>query len=296
MANREISTKTTAKNLAELLNQYYAKKNELPTNMSDLNNDSGFISETVIDNKIAAAKAGSLQPKGSRTFAALPDPSEAVCNFMYNVTDKFTTNEKFVEGAGHKYPAGTNVAVVNTAESGDPVYKYDAMPGAVDTSGFMEKQPTATNGNFAAFDANGQAVDSGKKPSDFLTEHQNISGKADKVTEATDGNLAGLNGDGNLTDSGIAAGDVQVKTTPTAAGNIATLGADGKLADGGKTVAQLAEKAANPTADHLAALDANGNPTDSGIAKSDVLVATDISDYTVDELKALLGITEDEDE
>ena len=30
-------------------------------------------------------------------------------------------------------------------------------------SGFMEKQTSATSGNFAMFDANGQAVDSGEK-------------------------------------------------------------------------------------------------------------------------------------
>lgn len=36
----------------------------------------------------------------------------------------------------------------------------------------------ATSGNFASFDANGNLADSGKKASDFLTHHQDISGLA----------------------------------------------------------------------------------------------------------------------
>ena len=289
---RDISTKTTAKNLAELLNQYYAKKAELPTKLSDLTNDGGFISETTIDEKISAAISGALIPGGSVTFANLPALAKANNNHIYNVEDAFTTTADFLEGAGVNYPAGTNVAIINTGTASSPVYKYDTYTGTLDTSVFMQKQTSATQGNFASFDENGQAIDSGKKPSDFLTQHQDISGKADKVEEATNGHLAGLNSDGNLTDSGVAAADVQVKTVPAAAGNIATLTAEGKLADGGKKVTDLAEKAANPTAGHVATLDANGNPVDSGIVGTDVLVAGDISDYTVAELKTLLGITD----
>ena len=291
---RDISTKTTAKNLAELLNQYYAKKVDLPTKLSDLTNDGGFISETTIDEKISAAVAGALIPGGSVTFANLPAPAKANNNHIYNIEDAFTTTADFLEGAGVDYPAGTNVAIINTGTTSSPVYKYDTYTGTLDTSVFMRKQTGATTGHFAKFDENGQAVDAGVGESDFIKQHQDITGKADRVAEATNGHLAGLNGDGNLTDSGVAADDVQVKTVPAAAGNIATLGADGKLADGGKTVAQLAEKAANPTAGHVATLDANGNPVDSGIVGSDVLVAGDISDYTVAELKTLLGITDGE--
>lgn len=38
--------------------------------------------------------------------------------------------------------------------------------------------------------------------SQYLTQHQDISGKADKVTSATNGNFAALDSNGNLTDSG----------------------------------------------------------------------------------------------
>lgn len=44
-----------------------------------------------------------------------------------------------------------------------------------------DKVSDAVQGNFAALDANGNLVDSGHKHSDYLTEHQDISGKADKT-------------------------------------------------------------------------------------------------------------------
>ena len=50
-----------------------------------------------------------------------------------------------------------------------------------DVSGKADKVSSATNGNFAGLDSNGNLTDSGKKPSDFLTEHQDISGKLDKT-------------------------------------------------------------------------------------------------------------------
>ena len=55
---------------------------------------------------------------------------------------------------------------------------YDDLRGRVEEK--ADKVANATNGNFAGLDANGNLVDSGKKASDFLTEHQDISGKVDK--------------------------------------------------------------------------------------------------------------------
>ncbi len=52
-----------------------------------------------------------------------------------------------------------------------------------DISGKADKVTSATNGNFAGLDSNGNLTDSGKKASDFLTSHQTI--KQDGVTGAT---------------------------------------------------------------------------------------------------------------
>lgn len=71
-----------------------------------------------------------------------------------------------------------------------------------DIIGKADKVTGATSGNFASLDSNGNITDSGHKPGDYLTQHQDISGKADKVTSATNGNFATLDSNGNITDSG----------------------------------------------------------------------------------------------
>ena len=48
-------------------------------------------------------------------------------------------------------------------------------------SGKADKAPNAVEGNFASLDSNGNIKDSGHKHSDYLTSHQDISGKADKT-------------------------------------------------------------------------------------------------------------------
>ena len=56
-----------------------------------------------------------------------------------------------------------------------------------DITGKADKVSSATNGNFAGLDSNGNLTDSGKKASDFLTTHQDISGKADLASPAFTG-------------------------------------------------------------------------------------------------------------
>ncbi len=85
-----------------------------------------------IDGKISSV----YKPGGSVTFANLPTADESHLGLVYNVTDGFTTTDSFVEGAGKSYPAGTNVGVVLTDGN---VYKYDAMAGFTDLSGYVPK-------------------------------------------------------------------------------------------------------------------------------------------------------------
>ena len=57
----------------------------------------------------------------------------------------------------------------------------DIASGVIpDVSGKADRVTGATSGNFASLDSNGNLTDSGSKASDFLTSHQDISGKADK--------------------------------------------------------------------------------------------------------------------
>lgn len=67
-------------------------------------------------------------PVGSVAFASLPATlTKAMVGWTYNVTDAFTTDSRFVEGAGIDYPAGQNVVVV---EPSTGVYKLDCFAGA----------------------------------------------------------------------------------------------------------------------------------------------------------------------
>ena len=108
------------------------------TGLADGTNDGDAVTKRQLD----SAKVGALKPSGSVAFASLPALTASVLNNLYNVTDAFTTTADFVEGAGKSYPAGTNVAVINTGTTANPVYKFDAMTGIVDLSGYLQ-----TNGN-----------------------------------------------------------------------------------------------------------------------------------------------------
>lgn len=56
---------------------------------------------------IAAAVAGTLLPMGTVAFADLPISPDT--GYMYNISDDFTTDDRFVEGAGIFYRAGANI-------------------------------------------------------------------------------------------------------------------------------------------------------------------------------------------
>ena len=75
------------------------------------------------------------------------------------------------------------------------VYEYaEDQFSASDIEGKADKVFNATNGNFAALDSNGNLTDSGHKHSDYLTQHQDISGKLNAPAVAgTAGQVLGLN-------------------------------------------------------------------------------------------------------
>lgn len=86
-----------------------------------------------VDSKISSA----YKAAGSVAFANLPEADAAHAGYVYNISEKFTTTENFVEGAGKKFPAGTNVVIVVGETEGE--YKYDVLAGFVDTTNFVEK-------------------------------------------------------------------------------------------------------------------------------------------------------------
>lgn len=121
---------------------------QLQTDVSDLQSDVGTINDTLetkanvsdvytqtqTDAKIAAAISSTYKPSGSVEFASLPTPSAENLGNVYNVTDAFTAGSTFIASEqGQKYPADTNVAVVEV----DGSYYFDALSGFVDLTGYL---------------------------------------------------------------------------------------------------------------------------------------------------------------
>ncbi|MBM6756690.1 hypothetical protein H6A18_09265 [Collinsella tanakaei] len=105
----------------------------------------GYDTASSVDGKVAAAKSemqsaidaavsSVYEPKGSVAFASLPSLAAGIVGDVYNVTDGFTTTENFIEGAGKKYPAGTNVVCVTDGDA----QKWDVLAGMVDLSGYVQ--------------------------------------------------------------------------------------------------------------------------------------------------------------
>lgn len=83
---------------------------------------------------INSAVASTYTAKGSVAFADLPELTSAKVGDVYNVTDGFTTDANFVEGAGNEYQAGTNVVAVNDSDN----KKWDVLSGFVDLDGYVQ--------------------------------------------------------------------------------------------------------------------------------------------------------------
>ena len=80
------------------------------------------------------------KPAGSCAFNDLPETlTSSILGYVYDVTDDFTTDARFAEGAGHDYPAGTNVVVIDVGTAQLPSYKFDVLPGFIDLSGYQLK-------------------------------------------------------------------------------------------------------------------------------------------------------------
>lgn len=130
------------------------------------------------DEKIAAQIGSVYKPAGSVAFESLPTPAENLVGNVYNVTDAFTADEEFVSGeVGKKYPAGTNVVVI---EESDSVYKFDALTGVTDLSAYS----TTEQMNQAISTSAASTLQSAKEYTNEQITGLNISQYA-KTTEVT---------------------------------------------------------------------------------------------------------------
>lgn len=97
---------------------------------SDASNNAKAATPQAVVNYVSTQVATAFSWGGNTTFANLPTPSASTEGKIYNISDAFTTNANFVEGADKSYPAGTNVLGVKIGND----YKYDVTTGFVDLS------------------------------------------------------------------------------------------------------------------------------------------------------------------
>ena len=121
---------------------------------------SNGMSGKAVKSAIDAALTSAYKPSGSVAYASLPTLSASVMGNVYNVSDSFTIDDRFVEYSSDStktYPAGTEVGVVNTGTASSPTYKFSVFSGFIDLS---EYQQTSTAVTHTA----STAVGSTKKP------------------------------------------------------------------------------------------------------------------------------------
>lgn len=107
---------------------------------------------TEIGNKFDAL-TGAYVPRGSSTFANLPSTlTAAMSGYVYNMSEDFTTDARFVEGAGKKYKEGQNVVIVNVGDATTPDMKFDVVSGFVDVDGINARITANTNSMADVFD------------------------------------------------------------------------------------------------------------------------------------------------
>lgn len=127
---------STVSGLQEAVGQLQTDVDALEATVAEKADADNVYTKQQTDDKISGALSSVYKPAGSVAFASLPTPGADNLGNVYNVTDEFTTDDRFVEGTGQEYPAGTNVAVVETS-SEPATYKFDVMSGFVDLSGYL---------------------------------------------------------------------------------------------------------------------------------------------------------------
>lgn len=105
---------------------------------------SGYgISDAYTKSEVDAKVTSVYKPGGTYTFAHLPAPTSENLGMVYNVSDSFSSDSKFIDGSGKSYPAGTNVVVIY--DHGQ--YWYDVLGGMVDLSGYLKISDVASISN-----------------------------------------------------------------------------------------------------------------------------------------------------
>ena len=121
--------------------QDYATSGELTTAVNDMATKTWVTSQSYattssVNNLISQAVSTVYTPKGSladiSTLTTLAASGKV--GDVYNISSEFTTTNVFIEGIGKKYPAGTNIVLVEV----EGEKKWDVLAGSVDLSAYVK--------------------------------------------------------------------------------------------------------------------------------------------------------------
>lgn len=99
--------------------------------------DKSVVTKNYVDNTINTKLSTVYKPQGSAKFSELLTTLTATQEgFVYNISEEFTTTDLFIEGAGKKFPSGTNIVVVKDGST----YKYDVLAGMIDLSLYVTNE------------------------------------------------------------------------------------------------------------------------------------------------------------
>ena len=146
---------------------------------------------------------GGLHYKSSIPFADIPTTGMREGD-MYNITDDFTTDSRFEEGAGIEVKGGTNIAW-NRDNKWDvlalpPKTTFNGRSGSIlPMAGDYDSEKILLT---SVLHIGGETQENAQETLEALEGN-----KADKVDNAIADNFAGLDANGNLKDSGKNAGD-----------------------------------------------------------------------------------------
>lgn len=110
--------------------------------------------------EIDILSSGGFMPAGSVYFADLPSLIDERYGFVYNIKDDFITTSDFIEGAGKRYSAGTNVGIVKDDNNN---LKYDTLASFVDTAAIYEAIGAKQNINLSEEIAGASTVEGALK-------------------------------------------------------------------------------------------------------------------------------------
>lgn len=145
-----------------------------------------------ISASIALGETAGTAYEGSKGAAN----AAAIASHTGNSDIHVTTSDKAAWGAKYDKPSGGIPSTDMTAEVQASLALADtAIQQHQDISGKADKVASATNGNFAGLDSNGNLTDSGSKASDFATAAQGA--KADTAIQSVKVNGTALTPDAN---------------------------------------------------------------------------------------------------